>query len=185
MTKGRLFIVVGPSGAGKDTLIAGAKVLRPDLHWARRVITRAEVAGGEPFEGVSLVAFQARQAAGDFALHWQAHGLLYGVPFAEIAPRDAGRDVLINGSRGAMAAALAAFPDLTVLRISAPSHILAERLAARGRESKEDILARLARASYELDAEIPVIDIANDASPDVGVARLLTALYPNGARASR
>ena len=182
MTKGRLFIVVGPSGAGKDTLIAGAKTLRPDLHGARRVITRAEVAGGEPFEGVSLAQFDARRDAGEFALQWQAHGLSYGVPFAEIRPRDAGRDVLINGSRGAMAAALATFPDLTVLRISAPSHILAERLAARGRESKEDILARLARASYDLDAGIPVIDIANDASPEVGVARLLTALYPNLAR---
>lgn len=182
MKKGRLFIVVGPSGAGKDTLIAGAKMLRPDLHWARRVITRAEVAGGEPFEGVSLAAFQARRDAGEFALHWQAHGLCYGVPLAEIAPRDLGHDVLINGSRGAMAAALAAFPDITVLRISAPSHILAERLAARGRESKADILARLARASYDLDAGIAVIDVANDASPDLGVARLLAALYPKGAR---
>ncbi len=82
MTIGRLFIVVGPSGAGKDTLIAGAKVLRPDLHWARRVITRAEVAGGEPFEGVSLEEFNTRRDAGEFALHWQAHGLSYGVPFA-------------------------------------------------------------------------------------------------------
>jgi len=182
MKKGRLLIVVGPSGAGKDTLIAGAKALRPDLHWARRVITRAEVAGGEPYEGVSLADFDARRDAGEFALHWQAHGLSYGVPFAEIRPLDAGHDVLINGSRGAMAAALAAFPELTVLRISAPSHILAERLAARGRESKEDILARLARASYDLDARIPVIDITNDASPEVGVARLLSALYPNLAR---
>lgn len=181
-SKGRLFIVVGPSGAGKDTLIAGAKVLRPDLHWARRVITRAEVAGGEPFEGVSLAEFNMRCDDGEFALHWQAHGLSYGVPFSEISPRDTGRDVLINGSRGAMTAALAAFPDMIVLRISAPSHILAERLAARGRESKENILARLARASYELDAGIPVIDIANDASPEVGIERLLSALYPNGAR---
>ena len=94
----------------------------------------------------------------------------------------AGRDVVINGSRGAMAAALVAFPDLTVLRISAPIPILAERLAARGRESKADILARLARASYDLDAGLPVIDIANDASPDLGVARLLAALYPKAAR---
>ena len=84
--------------------------------------------------------------------------------------------------KSTLAAALAAFPDLIVLRISAPIPILAERLAARGRESKEDILARLARASYDLDARIPVIDITNDASPEVGVARLLSALYPNLAR---
>ena len=179
---GRLFLVVGPSGAGKDTLLAGALAADPRLHWARRVITRPESAGGEPFEGVDQAEFDRRQAQGEFALHWQAHGLSYGVPFAEIAPRDAGRDVVINGSRGAMAAALVAFPDLTVLRISAPIPILAERLAARGRESKADILARLARASYDLDAGLPVIDIANDASPDLGVARLLAALYPKAAR---
>ncbi len=185
MKSGRLFIVVGPSGAGKDTLIAGAKALHPDLHWARRVITRAEVPGGEPFEGVSIAEFEARRAAGEFALHWQAHGLCYGVPCTEIAPRDQGQDVLINGSRGAIQAALAAFPDMIVLRISAPSHILAERLAARGRESKEDILARLARASYELDIGIPVIDIVNDDSPKIGVARLVLALYPKDTLVSR
>jgi ribose 1,5-bisphosphokinase len=182
MMQGRLFIVVGPSGAGKDTLIAGAKVLRPDLHWARRVITRPEAAGGEPFDGASDAVFEQRRAAGEFALSWQAHGLSYGVPWSEIAPRGQGYDVLVNGSRGAMAAARAAFDDLIVLRVSAPSHVLAERLAARGRESKDDILARLARASFELDADIPVIDVANDTSPDEGVARLLAALYPKEAR---
>ena len=185
MKQGRLFMVVGPSGAGKDTLIAGAKVMHPEMHWARRVITRPEVAGGEPFEGVSPAAFEQRKAAGEFVLSWQAHGLSYGVPRSEIAPRGKGFDVLINGSRGAIAAARAVFDDLIVLRISAPSHVLAERLAARGRESKADILARLARSSFDLDADIPVLDIANDTSPTEGVARFLAAIYPNGARDSR
>ena len=54
---GRLFLVVGPSGAGKDTLLAGAVAADPRLHWARRVITRPETAGGEPFEGVTEAVF--------------------------------------------------------------------------------------------------------------------------------
>ena len=83
---GRLFVVVGASGAGKDTLLAGAVKADPTLYWARRVITRPEVSGGEPFEGVDRASFDARRAAGEFALNWEAHGLSYGVPKAELAP---------------------------------------------------------------------------------------------------
>lgn len=172
----RVFAVVGPSGVGKDTLLAGAVAASPALHWARRCITRPETPGGEPFIGLSQPAFAQKCAAGEFALHWQAHGLSYGIAAAEFAPLAAGRDVLFNGSRAALAAALAQFPGLTVLRISAPSRVLAERLLARGRESAAEVEARLLRASYELPDGLPVIDIANDSSPDEGVARLLAAL---------
>jgi phosphonate metabolism protein PhnN/1,5-bisphosphokinase (PRPP-forming) len=173
---GRVFAVVGPSGVGKDTLLAGALAASPALHWARRCITRPETPEGEPFIGLSPAAFAQKCAAGDFALHWQAHGLNYGIEVAEFAPLAVGRDVLFNGSRAALAAALARFPDLVVLRISAPSRVLAERLLARGRESAAEVKARLLRASYELPEALPVIDIANDYSPAEGVARLLAAL---------
>lgn len=173
---GRLFLVVGPSGAGKDTLIAGAVLADMALHWARRVITRPETAGGEPFEGVTEAVFAQRLAAGDFALHWQAHGLCYGVPLAELAPLALGRTVLVNGSRGALDAALIAYPDLRVIRISAPSAILADRLAARGRESRDQIAARLNRASYDLPEGLAVIDVHNDADPATGTRRLLQAI---------
>ena len=144
---GRLFVVVGPSGAGKDTLLAGAVAAEPRLHWARRVITRPSSAGGEPFEGVNETEFAARLARGEFALHWQAHGLHYGVPSVELAPLAQGRDVVVNGSRAALAEAQVAFPDLIVLHITAPLDVLADRLAARGRETRADIAARLARAA--------------------------------------
>jgi len=183
---GRLFLVVGASGVGKDTLLAGAKAANPALHWARRVITRGQVAGGEPFEAVTPQVFAARLQSGEFALHWQAHGLSYGVPQAQIAPLVKGSDVLLNGSRAALPAAQAAFPDLVVIRITAPSAVLAERLAARGRESRQDIDARLQRAGYALPEGLPVIDIANDASPQIGIARLLAALQaPSAWRCSR
>lgn len=173
---GRVFLVVGPSGAGKDTLLAGAAAADPRLHWARRVITRPAVAGGEPFEGVTEDVFQARLQAGQFALHWQAHGLFYGVPMTELTPLEGGRDVLINGSRAALHAALAAFPGLRVIQISAPLPVLADRLAARGRESHAAIVARLRRAHYALPEGIPAIEINNDATPEKGVAKLLYAL---------
>lgn len=169
----RLFLVVGPSGAGKDTLLSGAVAVEPRLHWARRVITRPESAGGEPFEGVTEPEFADRLARGAFVLHWEAHGLRYGVPFAEL-PK--GRDVLVNGSRAAIPQALAAFPDLRIIHITAPVPVLAKRLAARGRETFAEIEARLTRAGQAMPEGVPVIEVINDASPETGIARLLQSL---------
>ena len=173
---GRLFFVVGPSGAGKDTLLSGAVAADPRLYWVRRVITRPESAGGEPFEGVTQAEFDTRQARGDFALHWQAHGLHYGVPHTELGALAAGGCVLVNGSRGALMQAQAAFPGLLVIHITAPLTVLAERLAARGRESRAEVEARLARSDLGLPDGVAAITISNDASPAEGVARLLQAL---------
>lgn len=173
---GRLYLVVGPSGVGKDTLLSGAVAADPRLHWARRVITRPETTGAEPFEGVAEADFALRLAHGDFALHWQAHGLHYGVPQHEVAPLAEGRDVLVNGSRAALARAQAAFPGLTVLHITAPITLLADRLLGRCRETRAEIEARLARAVQPLPDGLPVIEVVNDASPAIGIARLLEAL---------
>ena len=173
--KGKLFFVVGPSGAGKDTLLAGALAADPSLHWSQRVISRPQTGQGEPFEPCSEAQFQARLAAGEFALHWQAHGLFYGVPHAQLAPLAAGRIVLLNGSRGAIAQAQMAFPHMQILLITAPAPLLAQRLAARGRESSADIEARLARADLGLPDRVPYLEVCNDGAPEIGIARLLQA----------
>lgn len=175
---GQLFAVVGPSGAGKDTLIEAARKARPDLLVVRRVITRPESAGGEDFEGVTEADFAARKARGEFALDWRAHGLRYGIPADAIALRHAGRDVLFNGSRAALDAAAILAPDLTVIRVTAPSGVLMERLLARGRESREEIEARIQRASYDVPAMLRVVDVRNDGPLEQGVARFLDALQP-------
>ena len=170
--------VVGPSGAGKDTLIAGALQARPDLRLVRRVITRPTGAGGEDFDGVTEAEFAARLARGDFALHWQAHGLRYGIPRDQVAGPG---HVLFNGSRAALPAAKRVFPGLRVIVVTAPDAVLAARLAARGREAEADIRARLARAAFALPEGIEAVTVMNDGTPEQGVARLLAALQPERA----
>ena len=170
-----LFAIVGPSGAGKDTLLSGALVARPDLMLVRRVITRPTEAGGEDFDGVTAAEFARRKATGEFALDWQAHGLCYGIPAARIDPA---RDVLFNGSRAALPAAQARFPGLVVIMVTAPDAVLAARLAARGRETAGDIAQRLQRTGYDVPAGPNVRQVVNDGTVAQGVARLLAALQP-------
>lgn len=167
--------IVGPSGAGKDTLIRKALASRPDLRLVRRVITRPTEAGGEDFEGVTPEDFARRSVRGDFALSWEAHGLSYGIPKDQLAGPG---DVIFNGSRGALTQAVRVLPGLRVILVTAPDIILAARLAARGRERSEDIRARLSRAAFEMPEGIAFQTVVNDQSPEIGATRLLAALQP-------
>lgn len=181
--RGRVFALVGPSGAGKDTLLAGLEAAGL-AHRVRRVITRAPRPGDEPFEGVSAAEFDRRLAAGQFALHWRAHGLAYGLPRAEFAALRAGRDVIFNGSRAMLAEAAQVFPGLQAILIEAPPEVLAARLATRGREEGAAMAARLDRDTGVLPAGLPVVRLRNDGTPAEGIARLIAALQPSGKRSS-
>lgn len=75
-----------------------------------------------------------------------------------------------------MPQAQARFPGLTAILVSAPVPVLAERLAARGRECRADIEARLLRADFSLPAGIHARHVVNDGPLDQGVARFLAAL---------
>ncbi len=171
---GRLVAVVGPSGAGKDALIDAALSQRPDLLRVRRVITRPADAGGEDHEAVDEAEFAERLARGDFAFHWQAHGLAYGIPRAALAPLNEGRLVIFNGSRAALAAAQTHDPSLAVVMITADDETLARRLAARGRERRDEIAARLARGRFPAPPGAHIVE--NDADLTTGVARFLAVL---------
>lgn len=177
---GRLIAVVGPSGAGKDTLLAGALAARPDWELVRRVITRP-TGPGEDHEPVGMAEFEVRRALGQFALHWQAHGLYYAIPGATLARVRTGATVLFNGSRAALPQAQAVWPRLEVVMVTAPVPLLAARLSARGRESAESIAARLHRSLLPPPPGARVV--MNDGSVAEGVARLLAVLSPSEERA--
>jgi ribose 1,5-bisphosphokinase len=168
-----LILVVGPSGAGKDTLLGTAReslAADPRFRFVRRVITRPADPGGEDHEPVSEAAFLQR----DFALQWQAHGLRYGIP-ADIAPDIArGRRVVASVSRGVIRQASERFP-VRVIEVTAPAAVLAERLRARNREDAEDIARRLSR-QVPLPEGVPIQTIQNDSTIAAGAARFVAAL---------
>lgn len=172
-----IFAIVGPSGAGKDSLITGALRARPDLRLLRRVVTRPASAGGEDFEGTSEQDFLLRRERGEFALDWQAHGLRYGIPRAQV---EGPGDVVFNGSRAALPLAAQVFRDLRVILVTAPDDMLAARLARRGRETEADIRARLDRSSFSLPEGIRARTVVNDGTLEEGTARLLEALRQVG-----
>jgi ribose 1,5-bisphosphokinase len=140
-----MVVVVGPSGAGKDTLMAYAArhfASREDVVFVRRVITRDGAAGGEDHDAVSEETFEMLENTGRFAVSWGAHGLRYGIPAETKAAVDRGQLVVANGSRSALSRFKAVYPSLFVINVTASPDVLAARLAARGRETKAEILRR-------------------------------------------
>ncbi|MFT4181127.1 MAG: phosphonate metabolism protein/1,5-bisphosphokinase (PRPP-forming) PhnN [Rhizobium sp.] len=163
-TAGIMAVVVGPSGAGKDTLMNLAArhfAGRPDVHFVRRIITREGDPGNEDHKSVSEADFDAMEQAGAFAVSWEAHGLKYGIP-ADVADQLArGSLVIANGSRSVLHRFQAVFPRLKIINITARREVLAERLMARGRESREDVMKRLERSALTVQGSYDVADIDN------------------------
>jgi ribose 1,5-bisphosphokinase len=181
--------VVGPSGAGKDTLIKLAREMlrvRPagvETLFVRRVITRAPDAALEDHDTLDEAAFAAAKAAGKFAVTWSAHGLNYGLPREVDIAIAAGGVAVANGSRAALAAMSEHFENLVVVQVTAPREVLAERLAARGRETREEILGRLDRAA--MTANIPgAIVIENAGAAEDAAGKLVSVIEKAAARAA-
>jgi ribose 1,5-bisphosphokinase len=172
-----LVLVVGPSGAGKDTLINAARTaLAEDARFVfpRRVVTRQAVAALEDHDSVTLEEFALRQANGAYALSWEAHGLRYGLPASIKDDIVAGRVVVMNGSRAMVGTARDAFPGTVVILVEASPEVRARRLAGRGRETAAEVAERLRR---EVPADIPnAIRVDNSGAVAAGISRFLAAL---------
>lgn len=159
---GRLVLVVGPSGAGKDTLIGLARAAcagDATVVFPRRVVTR-EASHFEDNEQVSFEAFRQVRSRGEFAAQWEAHGHGYALPRALDDDIRAGRTVVANVSRTVVEALRRAYAEVVVVLVTAPPEILAERLAARARGSDGQIEDRLGR-TVDAAAAAPDVTIVN------------------------
>lgn len=176
---GRLVLVVGPSGVGKDAIIDGARAAlrgRADIVFPRRVISRPAGSAGEDHIPVTPAEFAAMAEKGGFAIQWAAHGRHYGIPAAIEADLAAGRQVVVNVSRAVVEELRRRFPGLLILSITAKPETLRQRLIRRGRETLPEIEERVARAAaYEMTgADVTVID--NDGPLGTAVARFVAQL---------
>lgn len=151
---GRLFVVSGPAGAGKGTILGRVRSSRPDLALSVSATTRAPRAG--EVEGVSYYfmdeqAFRSHVEAGDF-LEWaDVHGNLYGTLRSEVREKlNHGSLVLEIDPQGAFNVQ-AMMPDCVMIFIAPPSlETLRERLVLRGSESAETLERRMADAAVEM-----------------------------------
>jgi ribose 1,5-bisphosphokinase len=178
----RLIYVMGPSGAGKDSVLGWLREHLParlPVHWARRTISRPAAAGGEAHEATDAEGFERLQSQGAFALAWQANGLYYGVRHTELALLKQGHWVLVNGSRGHWPQALQSHPGLQVVHISADPATLAQRLTQRRRETPEEIRQRVERANAFVVPQ-GAIEILNNGTLDQAGQQLLLALQRLG-----
>lgn len=142
--------VVGPSGAGKDTVIGYARARFADetrLEFVRRVITRPSDVASEDHDTLADAAFVEAEADGAFAISWEAHGLRYGIPAGVDWSVANGRVAVANVSRAIIPSLRERYANLAIVEITASPEVLAERLAMRGRESRGEVLARLARSA--------------------------------------
>lgn len=175
---GRLVLVVGPSGAGKDTLIDAARAMlaaESGFVFPRRVVTRPASAAED-----NLVAdeagFRAVAAHGGFALSWEAHGHLYGIPASIVADLAAGQIVVVNVSRTVIDEARARWPNVRVVEVTAPEDVLARRIAERARPSDGAGSERLARRFEPSDRPVADVTIDNGGDLDTAVAAFLSAI---------
>ncbi|WP_316238949.1 phosphonate metabolism protein/1,5-bisphosphokinase (PRPP-forming) PhnN [Bradyrhizobium sp. SZCCHNR1015] len=161
---GRLILVVGPSGAGKDTLlnVARRECAGDDrVVFPRRIVTREASAFEDNLE-MSVSAFRQALSAGEFALHWEAHGHDYGVPRAIKDDILAGCTVVVNVSRTIIPAARRDYANVIVVAITAPADVLAARLGKRHRPSDGDIGERLHRAVTEdAVADVTIVNVGD------------------------
>jgi phosphonate metabolism protein PhnN/1,5-bisphosphokinase (PRPP-forming) len=174
--RGTLFLVVGPSGAGKDSLLRAAQgdlADNPNYLFARRTITRPLDSDREDHEPVSSEEFLKRAERGQFMLSWRVYDTDYGISVAYEDELAAGRNVIANVSRTVVAAGFGYFSPTCVIQVTAPREVLVSRLQKRA--DPATAAARLARAVV-LPAGVPVTHLLNAGDIATGTARLVRLL---------
>lgn len=179
MSDAPLVYVMGPSGAGKDSVLNRARMLLSDnvpVVFAHRYITRAAEAGGENHVELSPAEFALRRTHGLFAFHWRAHGNEYGIGREIYAWRKAGLTVVVSGSREHFQQ-LGGLDDNThPVLITAPAERLAQRLASRARENADAAAARLLRSEAYDVTDRRLETIVNDGALDTAATRFVSLL---------
>lgn len=179
---GRLVLVVGPSGAGKDSVIAGAKACCANervITFPRRIVTRPATVN-EDHLSVSNCGFDEALRSDTFALWWQAHRLKYALPISINTDIRSGRTVVCNVSRGIVKAARTRYRHVISVLITARAELLATRLEDRARDSDGSVTDRIERNAMYADFSADVV-IDNSGALGEAVNALTSLLRDRGA----
>ena len=171
-----LFYIVGASGVGKDALMQYARTSlngSGSVVFAHRYITRPPKSDGENHVYLSPEEFAGRRDKGLFALHWESHGLCYGIGLEIERWMEEGMDVVVNGSRQYLPCARERYPGLQAILIEADPEVIRERLTGRGRETGTEIEQRLLRKPALIQG---ALSIRNDGRLEEGGDALLAIL---------
>ncbi len=157
-TTSKVFVITGPSGVGKGTLIRGLLERMPELELSVSATTRGPRAGeesGVDYHFLTPEAFEERVAAGDFVEHAHYSGNRYGTLRSELERRLAeGAGVVLEIEVQGARQVRRAMPDAVAVFIAPPSReALRARLVGRGTDSPEQVDERLRTAERELEAQ--------------------------------
>jgi ribose 1,5-bisphosphokinase len=164
---GMLFLVVGNSGSGKDTLIRSIQDQFPPnlkrILVPQRYITRPP-SGSESNISISPEKFNKMSNKGKFALEWHIYGLDYGVPKIIEHWLESGHPVIVNVSRTVINDAKDKYNNLKVIFIDVPFEVSVNRLEERGREIGDRLTERIERArkNQHFDAADFIVDNSGD-----------------------
>jgi len=168
---GPLFLIVGNSGSGKDSIISGIIKEYPsnlkEIYAPKRYITRPP----SKFEtniSVSLKEFKKLEEKGQFALKWHIYELDYGIPIEIEKWLEKGHPVIINVSRTIIKEARLKYHNVKVIFVDVPFEISYQRTKNRKREIDDLLKKRIERARK--NQKFPDADFVVDNSGDLNNA---------------
>ncbi|MHA1293460.1 MAG: phosphonate metabolism protein/1,5-bisphosphokinase (PRPP-forming) PhnN [Promethearchaeota archaeon] len=165
---GTLFLVIGNSGSGKDSIISGViKKYDKEIHLTKRYITRPPSEFEDNYS-ITTEEFKNMDKQGKFALKWHIYGLDYGVPISIEDWLKMGHPVIVNVSRTIVKQAREKYKNIKVIFIEVPFEITLQRVKERGRENGKLLKERIERAKTH--QKFPEADFIVDNSGDLDYA---------------
>ena len=175
----RVVYVMGPSGAGKDSVLRYARREldgRYPVLFAHRYITRPQGDDIEDYIALSPGEFELRRAHGLFAFDWDAYGWRYGIGAEIDLWCAAGLIVVIDGSRHHFIEHRATLAQVLPVLITAPAETLRQRLIARKREAPAAVEKRLERSRALQPVAPTLVTIDNGGPLEVAGSAFATLL---------